>query len=107
LIDRSNRLPTTGTVEWNSPGEPSLRISQGARLPMTQYSYDVVPYKDGWAIVVTPGRLEAFPTRLSAFDTGVEFARKLRFVGFGLNIRMRGQSERAGRELPQSRRRTA
>jgi hypothetical protein len=74
---------------------------------MTQFSYDVVPYNDGWAIVVTPDRLDAFPTRLSAFDTAVEFARKLRFVGFGMNIRVRGQSERAGRELPPSRRQTA
>jgi hypothetical protein len=55
---------------------------------MAQFSYDVVPYNDGWAIVVTPARLNTFPTRLSAFDTAVEFARKLRFVGFSVNIRM-------------------
>ena len=61
---------------------------------MAQFSYDVVPHKDGWAIVVTPARLESFPTRLSAFDTAVEFARKLRFVGFAVNIRMNdGQVE--------------
>jgi hypothetical protein len=55
---------------------------------MAHFCYDVVPHKDGWAIVVTPARLDAFPTRLSAFDTAVEFARKLRFVGFHMSIRM-------------------
>jgi len=61
---------------------------------MSQFCYDVVPHKDGWAIVVTPSKLDAFPTRLSAFDTAVEFARKLRFVGFHMNIRMHnGQVE--------------
>jgi hypothetical protein len=55
---------------------------------MAQFWYDVVPHKDGWAIVVTPARLDAFATRISAFDTAVEFARKLRFVGFHVNIRM-------------------
>ena len=57
---------------------------------MAQFCYDVVPHNGGWAIVITPGRLDAFPTKQSAFDTSVEFARKLRFVGFSVNIRMRG-----------------
>ena len=66
---------------------------------MAQYCYDVVPHKDGWAIVVTPARPEAFPTRLAAFDTAVEFARKLRFVGFSVNIRMHhGETEDAPRK---------
>ena len=71
---------------------------------MAQFSYDVVPYNDGWAIVVTPARLDAFPTRLSAFDTAVEFARKLRFVGFAVNIRMREAADKAEVALPRSRR---
>jgi hypothetical protein len=62
---------------------------------MAQFSYDVVPHNDGWAIVVTPVRLESFPTRMSAFDTAVEFARKLRFVGFAMNIRMHDRKEKA------------
>ncbi len=60
---------------------------------MAQFSYDVIPYKDGWAIIVTPQRLDAFPTRMSAFDVAVEFARKLRFVGFGVNIRIKAERE--------------
>ena len=61
---------------------------------MANFCYDVVPHKDGWAIIVTPARLDAFPTRLSAFDIAVEFARKLRFSGFHVNIRMsNGQVE--------------
>ena len=62
---------------------------------MAQFCYDVVPHKDGWAIVVTPARLDAFPTRLSAFDLAVEFARKLRFVGFAVNVRMHGAKDHA------------
>ena len=53
-----------------------------------QFSYDVVPYQDGWAIVITPEhpRGGCFPNKLAAFDTAVEFARKLRFVGYSVNI---------------------
>jgi len=68
---------------------------------MAQFCYDVVPHGDGWAIVITPARLNAFPTRLAAFDTAVEFARKLRFVGFGINTRMHDDRKT---ELPRSRR---
>jgi hypothetical protein len=75
---------------------------------MAQFCYDVVPYKEGWAIVVTPTKLDSFPTRLSAFDTAVEFARKLRFVGFNVNIRMHNgeveQTEDEPRETPRLRR---
>jgi hypothetical protein len=69
---------------------------------MAQFCYDVVPHNDGWAIVVSPVRTNAFPTRLSAFDTAVEFARKLRFVGFAINIRM--HDDKSAPELPRSRR---
>ena len=52
-----------------------------------QFSYDVVPHADGWAIMITPEHPHGgFPTKQSAFDAAVEFARKLRFVGYSVNV---------------------
>ena len=53
---------------------------------MAQFSYDVVPHKGGWAILVTVGEAEAFPTKQAAFDVAVELARKLRFAGFSFHV---------------------
>jgi hypothetical protein len=60
---------------------------------MAQFSYDVIEQNGGWLIMIAPARLEAFPTRQSAFDTAVEFARKLRFMGFSVNIRMQHETD--------------
>jgi hypothetical protein len=62
---------------------------------MAQFSYDVIPHRDGWGILVTPARLDAFPTRQAAFDTAIEFARKLRFVGFAINVRRQDEKDAA------------
>jgi hypothetical protein len=43
-----------------------------------QLWYDVVAHENGWAIVITPDRIESFPTKQAAFDAAVEYARKLR-----------------------------
>ena len=51
---------------------------------MAQFSYDVVPHKGGWAILVTLGEADAFATKQAAYDVAVELARKLRFAGFSL-----------------------
>ena len=58
-----------------------------------QLSYDVVPYKSGWAIVVAPHHSEAFATRRDAFDAAAEHARKLRFAGYSMSIRLPGAQE--------------
>ncbi|MBX9773357.1 MAG: hypothetical protein K2Y71_03000 [Xanthobacteraceae bacterium] len=55
---------------------------------MAQFSYDVVPHKGGWAILVTLGEADAFPTRQAAYDVAVELARKLRFAGFAFNVQV-------------------
>jgi hypothetical protein len=52
-----------------------------------QMLYDVVPHDNGWAIVVTPATRDGFATRQDAFDEGVKFARKLRFVGYQVQVR--------------------
>ena len=53
---------------------------------MAQFSYDVVPHEGGWAILVTLGPADAFPTKQVAYDVAAEFARKLRFAGFAVNV---------------------
>lgn len=53
---------------------------------MAQFSYDVVPHKGGWAILVTLGETDAFPTKQAAYDVAVELARKLRFAGFSFHV---------------------
>ena len=54
--------------------------------PATSLSYDIVAHDDGWAIVVTPERTRAFATKIDAYDAAVEFARKLRFVGYTVHV---------------------
>jgi hypothetical protein len=54
---------------------------------MAQLGYDIVAHDGGWAIVVTPDRNSAFSTKQDAFDTAADFARKLRFVGYGMHVR--------------------
>ena len=61
---------------------------------MAQFSYDVVPHNGGWAILISPGHLEDFPTKQAAFDVAVEFARKLRFVGFSINVHVHHENEK-------------
>ena len=53
---------------------------------MAQFSYDVVPHKGGWAILVTVGEADAFPTKQAAYDVAVELTRKLRFAGFSFHV---------------------
>ena len=53
-----------------------------------QLWYDIVPHENGWAIVITPDRIESFRTKKAAFDAAVEYARKLRFVGYAVQVRM-------------------
>jgi hypothetical protein len=55
---------------------------------MAQFSYDVVPHAGGWAIRVTLGQADAFPTKQAAYDTAVELAHKLRFAGFAFNVQV-------------------
>ena len=52
---------------------------------MAQFSSDVVPHDGGW-ILVTLGPVEAFSTKQVAYDVAAEFARKLRFAGFAVNV---------------------
>jgi Uncharacterized protein conserved in bacteria (DUF2188) len=60
-----------------------------------QLWYDVVPHHDGWAISITPSRhgafadkRDSFPTQKAAFDIAVELARKLRFSGLSVHVRI-------------------
>jgi hypothetical protein len=62
---------------------------------MAQFSYDVVPHDGGWAILVTLGPVEAFPTKQVAYDVAAEFARKLRFAGFAVNVQAAHEPEKA------------
>jgi hypothetical protein len=62
---------------------------------MAQFSYDVIPRDGGWAIVITPGGADTFPTRQAAFDAAVEFARKLRFVGYAVDVRIEHEPKKA------------
>ena len=62
---------------------------------MAQFSYDVVPHKGGWAIQITPMPSGSFATQQAAFDVSADFARKLRFVGFSMNVRTRDDAEHA------------
>jgi hypothetical protein len=61
---------------------------------MAQLWYDVIAHDDGWAIVITPGRTDAFPTKRDAFDAAVEYARKLRFVGYSVHVRVHHEDDR-------------
>jgi hypothetical protein len=55
---------------------------------MAQMSYDVIPHGSGWAIVITPVRSDAFATKIDAFNAAVELARKLRFSGWSVQVRV-------------------
>jgi hypothetical protein len=54
---------------------------------MAQMWYDVIAHKGGWAIVITPESSNAFATKIDAYDAAVEFARKLRFSGYSVQVR--------------------
>ena len=55
---------------------------------MAQMSYDVIPHAGGWAIIIMPEHSDAFATKIDAFDAAVEFARKLRFSGYSVQVRV-------------------
>jgi len=61
---------------------------------MAQMSYDVIPHEDGWAIVITPARTEAFATKIDAFNAAVELARKLRFSGLSVQVRVQHEDDK-------------
>src|SRR3954464_10531091 len=58
-----------------------------ARRLMAQMWYEVVAHEGGWAIMITPEGSNAFATKIDAYDTAVEFARKLRFSGYSVQVR--------------------
>jgi len=63
---------------------------------MAQLGYDIIAHDGGWAIMLTPGRGDAFPTKQHAFDKAAEFTRKLRFVGYPVEVRgERGEHAKA------------
>ena len=62
---------------------------------MAQLWYDIVAHDGGWAIVIMPSRTESFATKKAAFDAAVEYARKLRFVGYSVQVRIQQQGEGA------------
>jgi hypothetical protein len=62
---------------------------------MAQLWYDVVAHDNGWAIVIMPSRTDSFPTKKAAYDAAVEYARKLRFVGYAVQVRVQHRSEGA------------
>ena len=72
---------------------------------MAQLGYDIIAHDGGWAIMLTPGRSDAFPTQQDAFDTAAEFTRKLRFLGYPVEVRGRGERRRVAREGEKPRRR--
>jgi hypothetical protein len=51
---------------------------------MAQLWYDVVPHGNA----ITPSRTDSFPTKQAAYDAAVEYARKLRFVGYAVQVRV-------------------
>jgi hypothetical protein len=61
---------------------------------MAQMSYDVIPHEGGWAIIITPERSNAFATKIEAFDAAVELARKLRFSGYSVQVRVHHEQEK-------------
>jgi hypothetical protein len=61
---------------------------------MLRLSYDIIPHNSGWAIVITPSESDAFATKQDAFDAASQHARKLRFAGYSLGIRVPGSEQR-------------
>jgi hypothetical protein len=55
---------------------------------MASMFYDVIPHESGWAIVITPERTDTFATKIDAFNAAVELARKLRFSGLSVQVRV-------------------
>jgi hypothetical protein len=62
---------------------------------MAQLWYDVVSHQNGWAIVITPSRTDSFPNKKAAFDAAMEYSRKLRFLGYSVDLRTQPKRERA------------
>ena len=60
---------------------------------MAQLWYDVIAHGNGWAIAVTPSRTDSFPTKKAAYDAAVDYARKLRFVGYSVQVRVEPKPE--------------
>jgi hypothetical protein len=91
-LNRSrNRPPTIRNDRLEPPAAPPIASLTWERNAM-QFSYDVVSHNGGWAIVITPEHPHGgFPTKQSAFDAAVEFARKLRFVGYSVNVHVHHQ----------------
>ena len=61
---------------------------------MRALRYDVIPYQDGFAIMITPDHADAFAAKHEAFDAAVEITRKLRFVGIPIHVRVDPTPER-------------
>jgi hypothetical protein len=55
---------------------------------MREIRYDVVPHGSGYAIMITPGHAGAFAAKHDAFDAAIELARKLRFIGVSVHVRL-------------------
>ena len=62
--------------------------------------YDIVPHQDGWAVSITPSgggslasKTGSFPSKKAAFDVAVELARKLRFSGLSVHVRIDHDAE--------------
>jgi hypothetical protein len=64
---------------------------------MRELSYDIVPHQGGWAVAIGPARSLAFATKQEAFDAAVELARKLRFVGLSVRVRVQHESRAPAR----------
>jgi hypothetical protein len=62
---------------------------------MAQMWYDVIPHNHGWGIVITDGRSDAFATKKEAFDAAVDLARKLRYTGYSVHVRVQKADEKA------------
>jgi len=74
---------------------------------MAQLGYDIIAHDGGWAIMLTPGRSDAFATQQDAFDTAAEFTRKLRFLGYPVEVRGRGERRRVERSQSENPKRRA
>jgi len=59
---------------------------------MLRLSYDIIAHSNGWAIIITPSDSDSFATKQDAYDAASEHARKLRFAGYALGIRMPGSN---------------
>jgi hypothetical protein len=55
---------------------------------MRELRYDVVPHHGGFSIMITPAHADTFAAKHEAFDAAIEIARKLRFVGVAVHVRV-------------------